>query len=122
MENFNICLTYVSGENNKYWKVEKAIKVVLSDGSDLEVPKGFKTDLSTVPKLLWGIFPPYGNFIIAAIVHDYLYVIQDERGKAFADREMLCLSNKHNNNKVDNYLRYLAVRIFGSLYWKNVVK
>jgi hypothetical protein len=37
------------------------------------VPAGTVTDLASVPRLLWAIFPPHGRYAKAAIVHDYLY-------------------------------------------------
>lgn len=35
------------------------------------VPVGFITDLASVPKFLWRIFPPNGTYAIPAIIHDY---------------------------------------------------
>jgi len=117
-----IALEYIPSKKGKKWKIFEQIDVPLSDGSILKIPKGFETDLSSVPKFLWGILPPFGNFLLAALVHDYLYVEKDSRGRKFADKEMLIISNKRNKNKVDNYLRYFAVRVFGNLYWNDVIK
>ena len=117
-----IVLEYIPSKKGKKWKTFNQIDVPLSDGSILKIPKGFETDLSTVPKFLWGILPPFGNFLLAAIVHDYLYVTKDDRGRNFADKEMLIISNKKNKNKVDNYFRYFAVRLFGGLYWNDVIR
>ncbi len=36
------------------------------------VPEGFVTDYASVPRLLWSIFPPAGEYKRAAVVHDYL--------------------------------------------------
>jgi len=117
-----IVLEYIPSKKGKKWKTFNQIDVKLSDGSYLEIPKGFSTDLSTVPKSLWGVLPPFGNFLLAALVHDYLYVTKDKRGRKFADKEMLIISNENNNNKVDNYFRYYAVRLFGGLYWNDIIK
>lgn len=43
------------------------------NGYYLKVPKGFITDLASVPRVLWVFFPPYGKYTEAAVVHDYLY-------------------------------------------------
>ncbi|WP_331254809.1 DUF1353 domain-containing protein [Methylobacterium currus] len=48
------------------------------------IPKGFVTDLASVPRLLWSIFPKTGRYAYAAIVHDYVYWVQD-RTRAEAD-------------------------------------
>ncbi len=37
------------------------------------VPRGFKTDLASIPRLLWRLLPPIGKYDKAAVVHDYLY-------------------------------------------------
>lgn len=47
-----------------YWKAK---------GSIVEIPKGFVTDLASVPCLLRPIFNPGGLCRYSAIVHDYLY-------------------------------------------------
>ena len=36
-------------------------------------PKGFRTDLASVPRPLWSLFPPTGDWEEAAVIHDYLY-------------------------------------------------
>ena len=112
-----IKLKFIKG---KKWEVEEPIVVKLSNEYFITIPKGFRTDLSSVPKILWGIFPPFGNFLLASIVHDYLYVIKYKSNRAFCDKEMLIISNKLNKNKIDNYLRYWAVRLFGWIYWRYV--
>ncbi|MCP5074303.1 MAG: DUF1353 domain-containing protein [Rhodobacteraceae bacterium] len=40
---------------------------------DVQVPKWFVTDLTSIPKPFWAILPPHGKYMAAAIVHDYLY-------------------------------------------------
>lgn len=94
------------------WRVEEDITVYLSNGLFIRIPAGFETDFSSVPAPFWGLFPPYGNFLLAALIHDYLYVNQIVSRK-FADKEMLIWSNVLNKNKFDNYTRYYMVRCFG---------
>jgi len=36
------------------------------------VPIGFPTDLASIPRPLWVLFPPTGSYGKAAIIHDYL--------------------------------------------------
>lgn len=106
-----IKLEYIQGSKKK-WKVIEPISVQLSSGDYVTIPKGMITDLSSVPRFLWSLFPPYGNFLIASLVHDYMYIYNSEP-RHIADKEMLFISNKYNKNKLDNYLRYIAVRLFG---------
>jgi hypothetical protein len=37
------------------------------------VPRGFKSDLATIPRFLWPVLPPDGDYQEAAVVHDFLY-------------------------------------------------
>jgi len=117
-----IKLAYIPSKKGKKWKTANELRVELSDKSVLIIPEGFENDLSSVPKFLWGVMPPFGNFLIGALVHDYLYITKDRRGRKFADKQMLRLSNLHNKNKFDNYIRYYGVRLFGALYWDDVIK
>ena len=110
-------------KGRKFWKIVDPILVELSDDTVIEIPRGFETDLSSVPKWLWSIVRPYGDFLLAAIVHDYLYHIQIFSRKK-TDREMLFWSRIINDktiiNKIDNHVRYLIVRLIGWWVWKKI--
>jgi len=47
--------------------------VVEMPGRKFIVPSGFETDFASVPLGLWNIFPPFGRYSKAAVLHDYLY-------------------------------------------------
>lgn len=50
-----------------------------SDGPNLpslDVPTGFVTDLTSVPRVFWSLLRPDGDYVYAAILHDYLYWTQ----------------------------------------------
>jgi hypothetical protein len=102
---------------DRHFVVTKETNVELSDGKIITIPKGFVFNGSSSPRFLWWIFPSYGNFFFAALVHDYLYDIRYKFDKKYADKEMLFWSNlvnKRNFAKViDNYMRYYAVALFG---------
>ncbi|MBZ7942747.1 DUF1353 domain-containing protein [Campylobacter molothri] len=37
------------------------------------IPKGFKTDGASIPRLFWSLFPPYkSEYFSACVIHDYL--------------------------------------------------
>lgn len=42
-------------------------------GETITVPAGATTDLASVPRLAWALFPPDGPWLKAAVVHDFLY-------------------------------------------------
>lgn len=134
-----ITFDYVFGKRSEKqlfdnsWALAKDIKVELSNGEIITIPKGFETDFSSTPEFLWGILKPFGDFLLAPIVHDYLYRNNyklDELGvykaRLFADREMLYISNITNSkkwyNRLDNKIRYWAVRTFGWYTYKKSIK
>lgn len=46
------------------------------------VPKGFKTDGASIPRLFWSIYPPYrSEYFSACVIHDFLC----EKAKSKAD-------------------------------------
>lgn len=123
----------------KSYKLEKAISFKLSNGHFIEVPQGFEYDRSSVPRIFWAILPPDGDFDAAALIHDYLYqdsslVIQNwfggkkRKAQKFADKEMLAWSQAVNGTRkislmrIDNYTRYIGVRLFGWTQWNTKKK
>lgn len=118
----------------KQYKLEKKISFLLSNGEVIHIPKGFKYDLSSVPRIFWAILPPAGDFDAAALIHDWLYQNSDfviwewfngdiNEAQKFADDEMFLWSQAVNGTmkwsikRIDNYTRYYGVRIFGGTRW-----
>ena len=107
-----------------HFRLLQEICVTLSNKDVIIIPAGFQFDGSSAPRFLWWAMPSYGDFFIGALIHDYLYQTQYKHtelgykeAQKFADKEMLEWSNAVNNKNIgkiiDNYLRYLAVRLFG---------
>lgn len=109
-----------SWKSKKFWRLLQPIAVNLTNGQTIEIPKGFVTDLSSVPRFLWGIAPPFGDFLLAAIIHDFLYT-NHIQNRSFCDDEMFTWSNVLNANKLDNFIRWVAVRLFGKRWWDGKV-
>ena len=83
----------------------------------IEVFVGFETDFASVPRLFWGVIPPYGVHGKAAVIHDFLYYKKNrprkECDKIFLEA-MLVSGVKEWKAKV----MYRAVRVFGAIVWK----
>jgi len=47
------------------------------------VPVGFASDGASVPRILWSIYPPFGKYLEAAIVHDWFCVTHSARSIDF---------------------------------------
>lgn len=80
--------------------------------SIINVPKGFKTDLATIPRILWIFFPPHGKYAKAAIIHDYLYAYGIGTKKE-ADTIFLEAMEVLNVPFLQRYLVYLGARLIG---------
>lgn len=50
------------------------------------VPAGFVTDCASVPRVFWVLFPPWGRYSRAAVLHDYLYRTPNKAQRKEADR------------------------------------
>lgn len=42
-------------------------------GETIDVPLGFKTDFTSVPRPLWWLLPQWGKYGNAAVIHDFCY-------------------------------------------------
>lgn len=101
----------------------------------IRVEEGFVTDFASVPRLFWSIFPPFGKYTKAAVLHDRLCVAfhnKETWSKLTTDLSTLP-SEYHNKvvtrkeadevfkeameaikvNKVTRWFLYTSVRLFG---------
>lgn len=85
----------------------------------IEVPVGFFTDLASIPRSLRGLpaFDPCGRSRRPAVVHDWLYQIQNipkETADAFLSAAMV----KEGCPLADATAFYEAVHLFGQSSWE----
>ena len=87
----------------------------LSNNIDIKVPKGFVTDLASVPGICWFFVPKLGKYNKAAVLHDYLYqmVREDKFSRAIADAIFLEGMEVMEVPCWKRYPMYLMVRVFG---------
>lgn len=115
------------------FEIYEDIAILLTDGRLIIIPKGFITDLSSVPSWLWSIIKPIDKALIADIIHDYLWVhkskeIEHFKGsifeaRKFADNERLKWRNAlAPNKKFKNYLTHYVLRFFGGFYYSHQLK
>jgi len=87
-------------------------------GDIIRVPIGTYTDFASIPRPLWAIFPRWGKYGNAAVIHDWMYWDQSRSRKEADDiflegMEVL---------EVPSWTRktiYRAVRMFGGFAWRN---
>jgi hypothetical protein len=83
---------------------------------EVVVPKGFVTDLASVPQVFWSILPKTGRYAYAAIVHDYLYWTQNvSRDEADSILEIAMKDSRVDMSTLKTITT--AVTIFGQSAW-----
>lgn len=80
------------------------------------VPAGFITDFASVPRALWNIYPPWGMYGPAAIVHDFLYWDQAVP-RDIADKTLLEAMTGLGVDFVTRKAIYDAVALAGQMAW-----
>ena len=91
------------------------------NGYLIRVPKSFITDGASVPHSLQWLYNPYGKYINAAVVHDYLYSVYNNTGinRTLSDKIFRHIMKETG---IDNRTRrkfYMAVKCFGETSWKS---
>jgi len=86
-----------------------------SDNS-IVVPQGFTTDFASVPRLLWSLFPKWGTYGNAAVIHDYLYFEQNTTRKE-ADDILLEAMEVLEVSSWQKWPIYWGVRLGGFVTW-----
>lgn len=81
------------------------------------VPKGFVTDLTSVPRIFWWFLPKTGFYLGAAVGHDHLYSEQ-QVSRARADRWFFTIGVVDGESLFKMWIMWLALRIGGRRAWK----
>lgn len=84
--------------------------------SKVDVPKGFVTDLASVPQAFWSLLRPDGEYTYAAILHDWMYWIQD-RPRGHADEIFFASMKEFGIDAVTANTIYAAVEVAGKSAW-----
>ena len=117
-------------------EVLKSVGVKVTKKGKVTVPKGFVTDMASVPRVCWAFIAPF-DVARAAVIHDLLYKNirqyrwtwrEDEirepklelerifRAKEISDKIFLCAMND-SEPEVPSYKKnpaYWAVKVFGN--------
>lgn len=90
------------------------------NGYLIRVPKSFITDGASVPKSLQWLYNPFGKYIKAAVIHDYLYSVYNNTGinRTLADKIFMHIMKETGVSANIRRKFYTAVRAFGETSWK----
>ena len=96
------------------WRLVEPFEFWLTDDESdvISIPAGYITDLASVPRILWALFPPHGRYAKAAIIHDWLY---DNALRTKKEADMIFLDGMTvlGVPRWRRSLMYAAVRLFG---------
>jgi Protein of unknown function (DUF1353) len=118
-------LSYAGGRR---WRLE-AEYAYRDAETTITVPKGFEFDLSSIPRLLWGLIAPFELSVAAPLLHDFLYfhagkppggAVVPHRiyNRAEVDAMFRGIMRKEGVPRWRQVLGYLAVRAFGRGAWR----
>ena len=119
MSKFTDILTVSPLPDGKRWLTRKEFGYDIGkegSGNSIEVPIGFKTDFTSVPRPLWVFLPRWGKYGNAAVIHDYCYWNQS-RPRKESDRIFREAMEVLEVPEWKILLMYWAVRLGGGLAW-----
>lgn len=87
----------------------------------VQVPSGFVTDFTSIPRIFWSALRPDGIYTYAAIIHDYIYWEQSV-SREEADEIFRFAMEDFNVGTVAKNAIYSGVRLGGSSAWDNNAK
>jgi hypothetical protein len=96
----------------------QSLFIYQTDSNELiSVPIGFQTDLASIPRGLWNLFPPVGKYDRAAVVHDFLYRFPGTKTRAQCDSVFREALGACGVSRFTQWTLYLAVRSGGWKPW-----
>ena len=97
------------------WVVDQPL-IALRNGDKLIVPRGYITDLASIPRVFRNVFNVNGLLRAPAVLHDWLYSSQ-RFTRAMSDAIFLEAMEARGVDRAERYAVYSAVRAFGWSYW-----
>lgn len=88
------------------------------EGQRYTIPKGFRTDLASIPRIAWPIMSPaHSSLIRPAIVHDWFYRKTCEFDRKQTDLIFFHMLVNDGITRARASFMYYAVRAFGSKFY-----
>ena len=115
---------YIDLENGKFELWNDLIAV--TPYGVITVPKGYITDLASIPWIAQCIIPKLGKQNRSSVVHDYLYEVGSINGKKItreiADKIYFGLMKSRKVSAWNRHIQYRALRMFGFIAWNKYKK
>lgn len=106
------------GDRDDEWILAGELIYVSRAGEVFVVPRGFVTDLASIPRLLYAVIPVNGRHRAAAILHDWLYETQ-RTTRAVADALFLEAMADSGVRWSQRWVMWAGVRVGGWVPWGN---
>ena len=107
------------------WKLQHNFVYHVGDEANhrrIGIQSGFKTDLASIPRSLWIVYPPYSpEYGKAAVLHDAMYSAELFDRKTCDDIFYEAMGVL-NAGPVTKRIIYTAVRTFGGFVWARHTK
>ena len=98
------------------WELDHPLHYVSKAEETITIPKGFWTDLASIPRVAQLAIEVNGPHRPAAILHDYLYSVKD-RSRSEADSLFLEAMELSGVGWFTRWAMYSAVRVGGWVAW-----
>lgn len=121
MSSFTSALVVTPMDDGKSWKLVKPFDYELGEegsGKKIEVPTGFITDFASIPRPMWVIYPVWGLYGKAAVLHDFMYATGMPTKRAECDAIFLEAMGVLKVPWIRRHIIYRGVRLGGWLAWK----
>ena len=108
----------ISSEYGKF-KIELTEDLIYQDVhlGKVIVPKGFRSDLASIPGPVQNIISKVGPYDGAATIHDWLYCVQVTT-RAEADHIFLRIMKASKVGFIKRYAMFWSVRLFAGFAWE----
>jgi hypothetical protein len=102
------------------WELAAPLGFLTWEGRQIVVPSRFRTDLASVPRLVWRIVPrDHAQARRPAVVHDYIYThLTAQFSKSAADEIFYQALLEEGMGKALAWLMWCAVRLGGRGNWR----
>lgn len=118
MSSFTSPLRVSPNADGRTWTLTRKLEYRVGDSTELiTVPKGYKTDLASIPRIFWSILPPFGKYTAASVLHDFSYFKQAYTRRR-CDEIFLEAMKVLNVAWWKRRLLFRSVRIFGGFCWR----
>jgi Protein of unknown function (DUF1353) len=104
---------------NYYYRTCSDMKVKV-DNNTILIPQGFRSDLDSIPRILWYfVAQEHQAFVLPAVMHDYLYTCPGNLTRSEVDDIFYSGLISEGVTKFAAFQTWLAVRVFGATHFYN---